>query len=238
MGCVLGLGSGNFTCQGDEYDLLPQLEEAIDRVVAEKPHLFDLTSPVGVGGYLILDQPGFYEAVIESLGAAGLCGTLELSGERISVKSRNSFSEDYDIVTSQSRIWRGPNTYVRTCTPANFPLTPEQAVAHVRVIIFGFNCPAGVFPPDVLMRQIPLGCRARITATPLNAVGEKLPLELHGPDIRWFVNEGEGTTISPTPDPQQPFNFILDAKDYGSFSLCATVADETGCLNGTVIPVP
>src|SRR6266511_3907223 len=91
------------------------------------------------------------------------------------VKENNSYSENYDIVTAQNFIRRGPKSYLATCTPANFPLTAETAVARVSVSFFRIaNCPSGTTIPLLGLNQLPIGCVATITATPRDAVGNKL----------------------------------------------------------------
>lgn len=235
--CPLGYGSGRFTCQGDSPGLLPQVNSAIDKLVEQQPQLFDTNNPTGTGGFLIYNIDAFYAGVIANLQAQGLCGQVDAAKERISVKENNSYSENYDIVTSQNRIWRGVKTYQVTCTPANFPLTAEDAVASVAVSFFRItNCPPGTTIPFLASNQLPLGCVGTITATPRDAIGNKLPIDLHGSDISWYTRAGEGTVISVSPDPDVAFNKKLSGRDVGEFSICAVVQDKTGCLNGTVIP--
>src|SRR5258708_32047939 len=44
--CPLGYGSGRFTCQGDPAPgLLCSVDAAIDKLVQDKPRLFDLQNP-------------------------------------------------------------------------------------------------------------------------------------------------------------------------------------------------
>ena len=236
-GCALGYGSGRFTCQGDSPGLLPQIDTAINKLVEQQPQLFDTTNPSGTGGFLVYDIDAFYTGVVANLAAQGLCGQVDAAKERLSVKENNSYSENYDIVTSQNRIRRGEKTYLLTCTPANFPLTAVDAVASVTVTFFRItNCPVGTTIPFLASRELPLGCVGTITATPRDAIGNKLPIDLHGSDITWYVRAGEGTVISVSPDEDVAFNQKLSGRDVGEFSICAVVQDKTGCLNGTVIP--
>jgi hypothetical protein len=234
-GCPLGYGSGKFTCQGDVPGLLPQLDAAINKLIAEKPQIFNLNDPAAAGAYQIYDVDAFYAGVINNLTAAGLCGEVSYFRESIWVKENNSYSENYHIVTAQNFIRRGPKTYLVTCTPANFPLTQQQAVAHVAVSFFRINCPAGITPPLTALNQLPIGCVGTITATPKDAAGNKLPLDLHGTDVKWFFQAGEGYVVSASPDPETVFNVRLGGNNPGDFSICATVQDKTGCLNGKVI---
>jgi hypothetical protein len=236
-GCSLGYGSGHFTCQGDNPGLLPQVDTAINKLVEQKPQLFDTNNPSGTGGFLVYDVDAFYTGVIANLAAAGLCGQIDAAKETLSVKENNAYAEKYDILTSQNRIRRGEKTYLITCTPANFPLTAEEAVISVAVTFFRItNCPPGTTIPFLAAKQLPLGCVGTITATPRDAIGNKLPINLHGSDITWYVRAGEGTVISVSPDEDVEFNKKLSGRDVGEFSICAVVQDKTGCLNGSVIP--
>jgi hypothetical protein len=233
--CPLGYGSGKFTCQGDVPGLLPSLKAAIDQVVQAKPDLFDLNNPVGEHGYLVRDPSTFYSLLIGNLVNMGMCAQLDFAGETLSIKGDNTYSEDYHVLTSQSRIyvWQ-PKSYQKTCTPANFPLTADQAVARVVVSSYGVQCPGGDGPPAA-ENVVPVTCRASITATPKDAVGNDVPLTIHG-GVSWFVRDGEGTVGTYwIPDPNQPFNAIVYGIQPGSFSICATVNNKTGCWNAQVV---
>ncbi len=234
--CPLGLGTGRFTCQGDVPGLLPQLDAAIDKLVSDHPSLFDTTNPPAVGGYLIYDVDAFYDGVIDNLTAAGLCAQRDYSDkDHFLVKENNDYAEVYDIVTTQSRIRRGPVTFLQTCTPAHFPLTADQAVASVSVSFYRYTECANTTPPH---NSIAVGCRGSITATPRDVLGNKLPPELHATDAVWFIRYGEGTTVNSSPSPEGvPFNLVIVAREVGEFSVCATIGgNRTGCLNGFVIP--
>ncbi len=238
QGCPLGLGSPRYTCQGDVPGLLPRLNEAIDKLVQDQPELFDtVDDPSGLGAYRINNVDAFYDGVIANLNATGLCSQRDyLDNSRIVIKEDNTYSEAYDVVGRQTRILRPPQ-FVFTCTPANFPLNPGDAVARVSVSFFRYvDCPAGtVLPPP--HDSLPVGCRGTITATPRDSLGNKLPPELHGADISWFVRQGEGTIIGAGPSADGvPFNLLLDGRQAGEFSVCAVVAGVTGCLNGHVLP--
>jgi hypothetical protein len=239
-GCPVGLGSARYTCQGDLAGLQPRVEAAIDKLVKDQPTLFNLTDdPGGDHRYRILNLDSYYDGVIANLQSGGLCAQRDyLDKDRIAVKENNTYNESYNVVGRQSRIQRGPEMYAGTCTPANFPLNGDaSAVARVSVSFFRYtDCPPGTkLPPP--HESLPVGCRGTITATPKDSLGNKLPPELHGSDVTWFVQAGEGTVISPGPSPDGvPFNLVLRGVDAGEFSVCATVAGVTGCLNGKVIP--
>ncbi len=234
--CPLGVGSG-YTCQGDVPGLLPHIDAAIDKLVNDRPELFSTENPPSAGGYLIHDVDAFYDGVIANLAQQGLCAQRAyVDKDQFAVKENNSYAEYYDIVTTQNRIRRGPVTFQVTCTPANFPLTAEQAVSRVSVTFFryaGTGC-EGITPPH---NTLPVGCRGTITATPRDALGNKLPVELHSAEVNWFVQNGEGVTIDVSDASDGvPFNRLLYGRQLGDFSICATVGNVTGCLNGQVIP--
>jgi hypothetical protein len=235
--CPLGFGSGSYRCVGDSPGLMPQLQNAVDKLVKDQPQLFDTTNPLGTGGFLIYNVDAFYAGVIANLQAEGLCGQVDDAKEKIAVKENNSYSENYDIVSSQNRIRRGNSTFLTTCYPANFPLSPDDAVATVAVSFFRIaNCPAGVIPPALAFNRLPVGCVGTITATPRDASGNKLPIPLHGTAISWYIRAGEGTVIQMSPDPDVTFNQKVGGREVGEFSVCAVVQEKTGCVNGAVIP--
>jgi hypothetical protein len=236
-GCPLGYGSGRFTCQGDVPGLLPQVDAAIDKLVAQRPDLFNLDNPPATGAYGIKDLDAFYAGILGNLQAAGMCGQVDPGKDTILVKENNSYAERYDIVTAQGYIRRGEKTYIVTCTPANFPLTEETAVASVAVSFFRVNC-GGVTVPlaSLPFNSLPLACIGTITATPRDSVGNKLPLVLHGPDVVWSFQGGEGEIVAASPDDEIPFNVRLYPRALGDFRICATVQDRTGCLQGHVVP--
>ncbi len=239
QGCTLGQGSPRYTCQGDVPGLQPRLIAAIDKLVEDRPQLFNLEDdPGGDHRYRIHDVEAYYEGIVANLQATGLCAQRDyLDRDRIAIKEDNSYNEAYQVVGRQTRILRGPEMYAVTCTPANFPLSGDNSsVARVSVSFFRYaDCPAGtVFP--VPHDSLPVGCRGTITATPRDSLGNKLPPEVHGSNITWFTQAGEGTIIASGPSADGvPFNLVLVGREKGEFSVCATVAGVTGCLNGNVI---
>jgi hypothetical protein len=94
---------------------------AIDRVLAERPELFDLNDVDG--GPRILDLQAYMTAVVAALGQAGVCGRVDPEGE-IGVKVENGFSEQWSIASRAG--WNPPagnwvrRKYVGACSPATF----------------------------------------------------------------------------------------------------------------------
>jgi hypothetical protein len=94
---------------------------AIDRVIAQRPELFDFNNVNG--GPAVRDVDAYMVAVVASLGQAGTCGLVGPEGE-IAVKIANSWSEQWIVV---SRVGWGTPTphwvsrkYKCTSYPAGF----------------------------------------------------------------------------------------------------------------------
>jgi hypothetical protein len=75
-----------------------------------------------------------------------------------------------------------------------------------------------------------------VTASPKKANGDDVPADIHGPNIEWFILEGEDKIEVQTPTFASDFNKDVVAVRTGNFGLCATVREVTGCLMGTVVP--
>lgn len=119
-----------------------------------------------------------------------------------------------------------------TATP---PRPPGNPISYIRVALFGVSCPGGGDVPDNLARQVPLGCKGAVTATPKKEDGTDVPADDHGPDIAWELLHGD-RLVEVKPIPNQPFNRDVIAHRPGPFMLCATVRGVMGCLSGEVTP--
>ena len=95
------------------------MNDAINRVVAKSPQLFDLDNQRGDGGYFVKDVDKYYDQVVQELGNDGLCAVVD-GGDEIAVKSQNRFSDQYHIMISSGHVRRGEASYRATCSPAWF----------------------------------------------------------------------------------------------------------------------
>ncbi|HXK10532.1 MAG TPA: hypothetical protein VMT70_12860 [Vicinamibacteria bacterium] len=236
----MGKGDVTAACGRQSPKLLPDVEAAIDRLVKEKPQLFDLQEEAGAGTgqYRVLDAEGYADGLIADLRAAGLCAERTLDLQRLAVKDSNSFSEEWDLLSSSGFIRRTANAYRSTCDPASFPADPADYTAYVRTAFFSFECNPGVVPPPNPDGLLPLSCDGYVTATPKQRSGLDVPAWIHGPDIRWELREGDDV-VNVDEDWRygNAFNKVLRTKGRtGGFVLCATVLGKVGCLNGRVIP--
>ena len=238
--CPIGNGDLDASCSKSSTQLLAAVEGAIDRIVRDRPELFNQQeeSVAGSGQYRILDHEAYVEGVLVNLRGAGLCAGRSLDRERIQVKSTNAFSEDFDIGSSSRFIRRGGGAYRQTCTPAAFPIDAPDLIAYVRTALFSFECNPGVVAPIPLEGKLPLGCDGFVTATPKQKNGTDVPAWIHGAAIEWELRDGEDVVrVDPDTYFSNPFNRILRTRGrVDGFVLCATVLGKQGCLNGRTIP--
>ena len=92
--------------------------EALARLAAEHPGIFDFDNSRGPLGYYINDHAAYYEGVLRHIRAQGACAVFD--GEEIAVKTTNDFSDQYKIMTSSGHVQTGPSVYRATCTPPAF----------------------------------------------------------------------------------------------------------------------
>jgi hypothetical protein len=109
------------SCSEPAPRLSANLNGAIDRVITERPDLFDLGDVNG--GPKILDYDAYMTAVVAAINQAGLCGKVDAEGE-IGIKSTNTYNEQWIIASHAG--WNPPignwvrRKYVGACAPAVF----------------------------------------------------------------------------------------------------------------------
>lgn len=92
--------------------------EALARLAAQSPELFDFGDRRGALGYFIKDHVAYYAGVLVHIRAQGACAVFD--GEEIAVKMTNEFSDQYKIMTSTGHVQTGPSVYRATCLPPAF----------------------------------------------------------------------------------------------------------------------
>jgi len=234
----IGYGRPKVGCDRIEnVTMLPLIETAIDRLVASQPEIFDVTVQIGDGGFRVLDEKAYLAGMQTTLAGLGVCSKIE-GDSNILVKNHNELDETYAVLNSRGFVRRGFGSYLKSCIPAGFPLSPENAFSYVRTAFFGYQCPDGVKTPIPATGELPVVCSGIVTATPKDANGVNTPPEIHGNDVTWRFRSGEASvSVYPALD-GNIFNYKVQAKAVGSFSLCATVGGKEGCLNGRVTPYP
>ena len=102
-------------CPKLDPKLSAYVNTAIENVIAQQPHLFDLTNNLGAGSWKVLDRQKYVTAVVLAIHAQGICAKDD--NEEIAVKNTNLFNEQYNIWTSGGYVRRA---YITTCVPAQF----------------------------------------------------------------------------------------------------------------------
>jgi hypothetical protein len=123
--CRLGNGSPNAACDKGSSLLADYLLTGMDKLVNDKPELFDQRDQAGPGNYKVLDRGAYLDGLIANLQAAGLCAQRDpddYNYEQIQLKSDNGFSENFDVVTGTGYMRHSAGSYLATCTPASFPV--------------------------------------------------------------------------------------------------------------------
>jgi hypothetical protein len=237
--CPLGMGDVTAACSKTQPRLTAAVDAAIDRLVRDRPALFNTAEEAGAGTaqYRVLDAEAYLDGLVANLGAAGLCAERSLDRERVVVKSSNDFSEEWDVLSSQGFIRRGSYAYQSSCQPAAFPVAPEDLISFVWVGFFSLECNPGTTAPDLGDKLLPLACDGYVTATPKLQNRRDVPAWIHGQDVTWHVRDG-ADLVSVEPDWRygNEFNRVLRPKGVGYFSVCATVLGKQGCLNGRTTP--
>jgi hypothetical protein len=120
----IGMGSANSNCRAESPNFLPELQAAIDAVIAENPGNF-INTELGVQAR---SSGQFYVGVIQKLDQRGLCAAFD--GEEVGIKNQNGFSDQYHLLTSRFIVRQGESSYQVTCYPAAFPTsTPSYEPA-------------------------------------------------------------------------------------------------------------
>jgi hypothetical protein len=237
---AIGYGKPKVGCDHVEVaTVLPLIETAIDKVVQAHPEIFDKNSQMGDNGFRVLDEKAYFDLMQTTLAGMGVCSQSDNSGTNLIVKNDNDLDETYAILNSKGFIRRGWGSYLKSCIPSSFPLSPEDQFSYVRTAFFGFQCAgADVKTPIPALGELPVVCSGIVTATPKDANGVNTPPSIHGKDISWQLRSGaENVSVYPPLD-GNTFNYIVQARAVGTFSLCATVGGKEGCLNGRVVPYP
>ena len=104
-----GVPDGEARCTFEAADFRAQLEGAIGIVRSEQPEIFDGNNVRNVGLYIV--------ELIKAMDRQGLCAAYD--GEEIGVKSNDTYSEHYDVLTSRNQVRNA--FYIGTCYPAVFP---------------------------------------------------------------------------------------------------------------------
>src|SRR6266436_737383 len=112
-------------CYVGRPTLGPQINSAIDRVIATRPELFNMSDLAG-GNPRVLDRDAYWLAVKHELESQGVCTLIEK--EEFAVKTTNAFNEQWNIWASSGAANCTRDTclgfvrrkYATTCEPSWF----------------------------------------------------------------------------------------------------------------------
>lgn len=232
--CPVGHGDVNAVPAKAPSQFVSQVEAAVAQLLRDRPALFNLERQTGEGQFYVNDSDLVNAEVVQRLQALGLCAYFDFTRQLVQVKTSDSSSEDFQVVSEKSFLRRGEAGHVSTWTPASFPLSAADVIAYVRVGFYSIYCDDGVPIPGNVFAQLPMGCYGIVTATPKKADASDVDSRIHGPEISWEVRQS-GDWIELRDYPDQSFNKYVKGLDPGEFTICATVQGKQGCLNGDVI---
>ena len=234
--CRWGPGTLDTTCAPGVERYEAEVNAAIDRLADRRPDIVDTSSSRGPGEWRVR-RPGDYLAgVVAELQARRFCAETDESA-LVFVRSGSEFSESWDILHPTGHVRRGNRAYVATCSPPNFPVSPQEAIAYVRVHFFGITCEEGITPPRNGENILPLGCRGATTATPKQRNNVDVPRHIVGSAIAWRL-EQSGDVVRLHDDPANAFNKTAVGLNPGRYTVCATVHGIEGCQSVEVAPDP
>jgi hypothetical protein len=233
-GCTDGRGTADAACTRSSSFYLADMDAAIEQVAREHPEYFNLSETRGVGSYRILHRDAYTSAVLDALGQRGYCAALDMYRDFFLLKLGDDRSEQFEIEGPSGFVRRGYPSFWNACRPAAFPLEATAVVVKMWVGLYDFECDSESQKPGAPEKSLPLSCDGYITATPKDKDLRTVPPTAHGPDITWFVRNGEERIR--LLDWNQPFNKRVVPLVAGEFSVCATVLEVTGCFNGVVVP--
>jgi hypothetical protein len=233
--CPFGEGTLDTHCAAMPSLHVAAVDAAITAVAQAEPDVFDLKEQSGPGQYRVLRLEAYMAGVVRELQRAGFCAEAP-DLQSVQVKRDNEVSERYAIVTSSGFVRRGEGSYRESCRPAIFPVPDAAHIDAIRVAFYSIKCEDGRTPPDNAEKILPLGCVGIVTATPKDRNNRDVDPRLHGTDITWQLQQGEGEDNVHVSDfPGQLFNKRVDAVAEGYFGLCASLKGVTGCLGATVV---
>ncbi len=116
-GCALP-SSREISCGDPESQFVGLMLDAIDKLLNDRPELFDFNDVTNQGWPRVTNPDAYYAALIQIFTEKGFCGRFD--GEEIALKRTNDFSEQFDVNYQDKYIRKGPGIYRGSCYPAAF----------------------------------------------------------------------------------------------------------------------
>ena len=99
-------------------EFVDNVEAALDRLTSQQPNLFNFNDTACHNCWKIRNQGSYINAMLKQMDRQGICSNWD--GEELQLKTNNQWSEQYDIMTFNGYVRRGPGSYRVTCTPPGF----------------------------------------------------------------------------------------------------------------------
>jgi hypothetical protein len=116
-GCPLP-SSVEISCGEPPSRFVDKMLAAIERVIAEKPEIFDFSERSPQGWPRVKDMQAYFGALIEIFGNDGFCARFD--GEEMVVKRTNDFTEHFAVKYQDKYVRKGRGIYRGACYPAAF----------------------------------------------------------------------------------------------------------------------
>jgi len=116
-GCSLP-SSVEISCGEPPSRFVDKMLATIDRVIAEKPELFDFSELSPQGWPRVKDMQAYYGAIVAIFVSDGFCARSD--GEEMVVKRTNEFTEHFAVKYQDKYVRKGRGIYRGACYPAAF----------------------------------------------------------------------------------------------------------------------
>ena len=116
--CPLTKMADHGRCRADSPNFDGHVLQAVQNLIAQQPHLFDVNDQAGCPTCVrLVNGPAFERAMVAELGKMGLCAQCD---EECGVKSTNDWNDQFKLANSTGYLLRPDKFYKVTCYPAAF----------------------------------------------------------------------------------------------------------------------
>ena len=118
LGCPLAKMPDHGDCRNDVPEFRDHVFRAVEILIQNKPHLFDVNDRAGCDTCVrLVDPEGFSRQMVKELEKMGFCAVCD---EECGVKNTNEWNEQYKLANSSGYVLKPEKFYKVTCYPAAF----------------------------------------------------------------------------------------------------------------------